>query len=128
MARHTVVSLALASVLALSGPATASGQRTMPPQLKAVVNVVGHSYSNGYHHASGKLRLNNSSGHHMTLACTVTVTWARKNGTLAKRSDHVTTDVGANSLRKTHFHVRFHDEDGLFLNVPRNGVPHCNET
>ncbi len=127
MARHTVASLTLVALLALSVPAAASGQRNMPPQLKAFVNIVGHSYSNGYHHASGKLRLNNTSGHRMSLACTVTVTWARKNGTLAKRSDHINADVGADSVRKFHFHVRFHDKEGLFLNIPRNGAPHCRE-
>lgn len=128
MARHTVASLTLAALLALSAPAAASEQHNMPAQLKAFVNIVGHSFSNGYHHASGKLRLNNTSGHRMSLECTVTVTWARKNGMIAKRSDRVTADVGADSLRKYHFNIRFHDKEGLFLNIPRNGVPHCRET
>ena len=127
MARHTIASLVLASALAFSGPAAASTQRTMPPQLTANAHIVGHSFTNGYHHAGGKLRLNNTSGHQMNLACTVTVTWARRNGDTAQRSDDLTAMVGAGALRKVHFRVRFHDPDHLFPNIPRSAVPHCRE-
>ena len=97
----------------------------MPAQLDAKARVHDHSYTNGYHHARGKLTLNNLSGKTMRLSCKVTVTWARKNGVTAKRYDQVHAQVGPHSVRKPHFKVKFHDPSGMFANIPAHVAPHC---
>lgn len=117
--------VALAVVVAMLSPASAG--KHMPAKLHAFTNITGHSYSHKYHHAGGKLRLHNASGHHMSLDCLVTITWSRDNGDIAKRSDHLSAAVGAGNVRTVHFHARFHDPPHLFNNIPTNAVPHCRE-
>lgn len=119
--RATVVVLLMTVLFTIASSAAA-----LPANLKAFAVIHGHTYSNGNHHASGKLRLVNSGSKDMTLNCTVTVTWARSNGDTAKRNDKITgAKVGAGQMRFLHFNVKFRDPDHLFENIPTHAAPHC---
>lgn len=120
---RTAVTVLLVATLALPAAAT---ELLMPPQLRATVNVTGYRYAHHRHYASGKLRLHNTSGHHMTVNCQITVTWKRRNGEREKRHrDLDRMSVGAEQIRKAHWHMMFRDREHLFMDVPAHAVPHC---
>lgn len=125
MKRTTARALIVLSLLSFAVPAHAAEPRE-PSALRAVVNVTGHRYEDNTHYASGRLRLNNSSGHGMNVDCRVTLTWRRGNGDTAKRHrDLDNLHVGAGEIRKVHWHMMFKDPDHLFLNTPSNAAAHC---
>lgn len=125
MTQLTIRILIVLSVLSLATPAHAAEPRG-PSHLRAVVNITGHRYAGNTHYASGRLRLNNSSGHGMNVDCRVTLTWKRRNGDTAKRHrDLNNLHVGGGEIRKVHWHMMFKDPEHLFLNRPSNAAAHC---
>jgi len=126
--RSAAVALLVASFLVMTCSAEAA-----PASGGWASRLLGHSYANGNHHASGRVRmwLPKASGRkHVSVRCHVIMQWDRKgnDGKRTFRTDYVTARVVTGHPSVRHFNIKLRDPHHLFKNMPSKWDTGCPST